>query len=178
MFVHWLWFVKYVFSTKIWFVKTSTWFLKYESRVVKSNPDKFLTFPSSTAARTHSALILNSIYVMDNFISLGSRGMLRYLPMHGRLRSRFNIRFKILLLRVLLFYELFTGNHAFTLSAHEKGVKINIKCSMSLSHAVFSFLSWNCGYQNITTLQPTRLIILFSSTKLRYLFQVTSHTCF
>ena len=170
--------MKYVFSTKIWLVKTSTWFMKYESRVVKSNPDKFLTFPSSTAARTHSALILNSIYVMDNFISLGSRGMLRYLPMHGRLRSRFNIRFKILLLRLLLFYELFTGNHAFTLSAHEKGVKINIKCSMSLSHAVFSFLSWNCGYQNITTLQPTRLIILFSSTKLRYLFQVTSHTCF
>ena len=178
MFVHWLWFVKYVFSTKIWLVKTSTWFLKYESRVVKSNPDKFLIFPSSTAARTHSALILNSIYVMDNFISLGCMGMLRYLPMHGRLRSRFNIRFKILSLRLLLFYELFTGNHAFTLSVHEKGVKINIKCSMSLSHAVFSFLSWNCGYQNITTLQPTRLIILFSSTKLRYLFQVTSHTCF
>ena len=33
-----LWFVKYEFSTKIWFVKTSTWIVKYESRVVKLNP--------------------------------------------------------------------------------------------------------------------------------------------
>ena len=32
-------FVKYVLSTKIWFVKTSTRILKYESRVIKSNSD-------------------------------------------------------------------------------------------------------------------------------------------
>ena len=38
MFVHSLWFVKYMFSTKIWFVKSSTKIVKYESRVVKSNP--------------------------------------------------------------------------------------------------------------------------------------------
>ena len=36
--VHPKWFVKYVFSTKEWFVKTSTRIVKYESRVVKSNP--------------------------------------------------------------------------------------------------------------------------------------------
>ena len=35
-----LWFVKYFFSAKIWFVKTSTWIVKYESRVVKSNPGR------------------------------------------------------------------------------------------------------------------------------------------
>ena len=32
-------FVKYQFSAKIWFVKTSTIIMKYKSRVVKSNPD-------------------------------------------------------------------------------------------------------------------------------------------
>ena len=38
--VHSIWFVKYVFSAKIWFVKTLTRIVKYESRVVKSNPTK------------------------------------------------------------------------------------------------------------------------------------------
>ena len=37
--VHSMGFVKFVFSTKIWFVKTSTRIVKYESRVVKSNPE-------------------------------------------------------------------------------------------------------------------------------------------
>ena len=33
-----IWFVKYVFFAKIWFLKTSTRIVKYESRVVKANP--------------------------------------------------------------------------------------------------------------------------------------------
>ena len=33
-----IWFMKYVFFAEIWFVKTSTRIVKYESRVVKSNP--------------------------------------------------------------------------------------------------------------------------------------------
>ena len=36
--VHSIWFLKYIFSAKIWFVKTSTRIVIYESRVVKSNP--------------------------------------------------------------------------------------------------------------------------------------------
>ena len=36
--IYCIWFVKYVLSAKKWFVKTSTRILKYESRVVKSNP--------------------------------------------------------------------------------------------------------------------------------------------
>ena len=36
--VHDLLFVKYVFTAKIWFMKTSTGIMKYESGVVKSNP--------------------------------------------------------------------------------------------------------------------------------------------
>ena len=32
-------FMKYVFSAKIWFVKTSTRIVKYESRVAKSNAE-------------------------------------------------------------------------------------------------------------------------------------------
>ena len=35
--VHSAWFVKYVFSANIWFVKTSNTISKYQSRVVKSN---------------------------------------------------------------------------------------------------------------------------------------------
>ena len=37
-FVHSIWFVKYVFSTNIWFIKTWTKIIKYISRVVKLNP--------------------------------------------------------------------------------------------------------------------------------------------
>ena len=37
--VHYLWFVKYVFSAEIWFVKTSTRVVKYKSQVIKLNPD-------------------------------------------------------------------------------------------------------------------------------------------
>ena len=37
--VHPKWFVKFVFSAKVWFVKTSTRIVKYESLVVKSNPE-------------------------------------------------------------------------------------------------------------------------------------------
>ena len=36
--VHSLWFVKYMFSAKIWFMKTSTRIVKYKSQVIKSNP--------------------------------------------------------------------------------------------------------------------------------------------
>ena len=36
--VYSVWFVKYVFSVKIWFVKTSAGIVKYESQVIKSNP--------------------------------------------------------------------------------------------------------------------------------------------
>ena len=36
--VYTLWFMKYVFTAKIWFVKTSTRIVKYESGVVKSDP--------------------------------------------------------------------------------------------------------------------------------------------
>ena len=36
--VHRKYFIKYVFSAKIWLVKTSTKTVKYESRVNKSNP--------------------------------------------------------------------------------------------------------------------------------------------
>ena len=39
MFCSLLSFMKYVFSPKIWSVKTSTIFVKYESWVVRSNPD-------------------------------------------------------------------------------------------------------------------------------------------
>ena len=35
-------FVKYVFLAKTWFVKTSAIIIKYEPRVVKSNPVKIL----------------------------------------------------------------------------------------------------------------------------------------
>ena len=31
--------MKYVFSAKIWFMKTSSRIMKYESQVVKSNPE-------------------------------------------------------------------------------------------------------------------------------------------
>ena len=37
-FVHSVWFVKYVFSAKIWFLKASTKIVKYESPVLKLNP--------------------------------------------------------------------------------------------------------------------------------------------
>ena len=40
--VHSIRFVKYVFSAKIYFVKTSTRIVKHESRVVKSNPVRVL----------------------------------------------------------------------------------------------------------------------------------------
>ena len=36
---HPIWFMNYVFSVKIWFVKNSTRIVKYESQIVKSNPD-------------------------------------------------------------------------------------------------------------------------------------------
>ena len=36
--VHSIWFVKYALAAKIWFLKTSTRIMKYESKVVKSNP--------------------------------------------------------------------------------------------------------------------------------------------
>ena len=36
---HSIWFVKYVFSAKLRFVKPSTRLMKYESRVLKSNPE-------------------------------------------------------------------------------------------------------------------------------------------
>ena len=36
-FVHSLWFVKYIFFTKTWSMKTSTRIVKYESGVLKSN---------------------------------------------------------------------------------------------------------------------------------------------
>ena len=38
--VHSLWFVKYVFSAKIWFMKVSPRIVKYESLVTKSNPER------------------------------------------------------------------------------------------------------------------------------------------
>ena len=37
-----VWFLKYVFLAKIWFVKLSTRIVKYESRVVKPNPARIL----------------------------------------------------------------------------------------------------------------------------------------
>ena len=37
-------FVIYMFSAKIWVVKTSLRIVKYESRVVKSNPDIYFLF--------------------------------------------------------------------------------------------------------------------------------------
>ena len=40
--VHSIWFVKYVHSAKIWFMKTSSRIMKYETWVVKSNPDLLL----------------------------------------------------------------------------------------------------------------------------------------
>ena len=39
---HSIWFVKYVFYDKIWFIKTSARMLKFESQVVKSNPEFFI----------------------------------------------------------------------------------------------------------------------------------------
>ena len=39
---HSIWFVKYVFHDKIWFIKTSARMLKFESQVVKSNPEFFI----------------------------------------------------------------------------------------------------------------------------------------
>ena len=43
--VHFIWFVKYVFSAKLRFVKTSTRLVKYKSRVVESNPAHFVPCP-------------------------------------------------------------------------------------------------------------------------------------
>ena len=40
--VHSMWFVKYVFFAKIWFMKTSTRIVKTKSRVIKSNPASLL----------------------------------------------------------------------------------------------------------------------------------------
>ena len=37
--VHSIWFVKLVFSAKIWFVKTLTRIMRYQSQVAKLNPD-------------------------------------------------------------------------------------------------------------------------------------------
>ena len=37
--VHSIWFVKYMFSAEIWFVKTLSWIMKYESQLLKSNLD-------------------------------------------------------------------------------------------------------------------------------------------
>ena len=36
--VHSIWFVKYLFSAKIWFVKSSTRIMKCKSQVIKLNP--------------------------------------------------------------------------------------------------------------------------------------------
>ena len=45
--VHSIWFVKYVLSAKVLFVKTSTRIVKCESRVVKSNPGDYYAQASS-----------------------------------------------------------------------------------------------------------------------------------
>ena len=46
--VHPEWFMKFAFSAKIWFVKTSTRIVKYESRVFKLNPATVITCYSLT----------------------------------------------------------------------------------------------------------------------------------
>ena len=51
-----IWFVKNVFFAKIWFVKTSTRIVKYESRVVKSSPEAEL--PALTQSSGKSFRIL------------------------------------------------------------------------------------------------------------------------
>ena len=58
---HSIWFVKYVFLAKTWFVKTSTRIVKYESRVVKSNPVRIL----KTSRHDFSGKHLYDGYGMD-----------------------------------------------------------------------------------------------------------------
>ena len=49
--VHSIWFVKYVFSNKIWFVKTSTRIMKYEPRVGKSTLGPKINFRTMSRGR-------------------------------------------------------------------------------------------------------------------------------
>ena len=44
--VHFIWFMNYIFSTKMWFVKTLSWIVKFKSQVVKWNPALFATYLS------------------------------------------------------------------------------------------------------------------------------------
>ena len=53
--VYSIWFMKYVFFAKIWFVKTSIKIVKYESRVVKSNPDFLFILKGFTLLNIHIA---------------------------------------------------------------------------------------------------------------------------
>ena len=61
-FVHSIWFVKYVFSTNIWFIKTWTKIIKYISRVVKLNPASIPPLKS----------LQNLDYLKDKLIYLNS----------------------------------------------------------------------------------------------------------
>ena len=65
--VHSVWFMKYVFSAKIWFVKTSTRIVKCESRVVKSDPEYavfWLHPPPRTLQHLHNIFQSMFMYVL------------------------------------------------------------------------------------------------------------------
>ena len=51
--VYSIWFVKYMFSAKIWSMKTSTRIVKYESWVVKSNTDVLVIFETNDLKEVH-----------------------------------------------------------------------------------------------------------------------------
>ena len=63
--VHSIRFVKNAFSTKLWFVKTSTRIVKYESRVVKSNPVRILRLIMGRINLLELKMITSIIYSRD-----------------------------------------------------------------------------------------------------------------
>ena len=59
--VYSIWFVKYVFSAEIWFVKTLTRIVKYKSRVVKSNPVLVIS------GNSHFSYIIQNLHLLFTF---------------------------------------------------------------------------------------------------------------
>ena len=101
---HFQWFVKYMFSAKISFVKTSTSIVKYESRVVKSNPgclyyDSFIMIICLVDAGTRNILLSDVLVGTKRFGSL--RKLQRTSPSEGLLEILFWKSFLVFKLKLL-----------------------------------------------------------------------------
>ena len=77
---HSIWFVKYVFSAKIWFVKTSTKIVKYESQVVKSNLARGTFTELFMITIQGSSWMENSNYLMNIFYWIQRVALPTFLP--------------------------------------------------------------------------------------------------